>query len=170
MKTTELFDFHFVDRYNEQKVLKNFLSDPMEYVLWIKGERGLGKTEFLNYALKSCKEYELCYVDLKINNSSVDNISNFIVELQKHCNIDFMMFIKKKYKYFYDSNFKNIKELSSQFFPQISNVVSAILNLGRPCGSSLLFLLTRLMRGVTLQAHSLPVLPHYFYSHASCEA
>ena len=130
MKTTELFDFHFVDRYNEQKVLKNFLSDPMEYVLWIKGERGLGKTEFLNYVLKSCKEYELCYVDLKINNSSVDNISNFIVELQKHCNIDFMMFIKKKYKYFYDSNFKNFKELSSQFFPQISNVVSAILNLG----------------------------------------
>lgn len=47
MNTTELFNFHFVDRDIERSALNDFMNNEDKVALWIKGERGHGKTEFL---------------------------------------------------------------------------------------------------------------------------
>lgn len=130
MNTTELFDFHFVDRSIERNALNSFMSNTEEVSLWIKGERGFGKTEFFNYGLKQQSNFELCYFDVKINKNSAEIISDFIIELQKHCNLDFMSLLKEKYKHFYSSIYLKTKEITSELFPQIINIASIILDTG----------------------------------------
>ena len=65
MKTTELFEFRFVDREDEQKKLNAFLSQYNDNALWIRGNSGFGKTKFFHYVLDRHKEYNLCYIDIK---------------------------------------------------------------------------------------------------------
>lgn len=131
MKTTELFNFRFVDRKKEQEKLKRFFADNLESTLWIKGKSGLGKTTFFNYVLSdSCIPYLLCYVNIKTESNAVDIISNFIEELQKNSNVDFLSMVKTKYKHFYNNTYKNTKELTSAVFPQISMIASMLLDFG----------------------------------------
>lgn len=129
MKTTDLFDFRFVDRINEKKILEAFLSRKSENVLWIKGYHGFGKTNFFQHVIKQHNEYKICYIDIKKNETDIDILSNFIKILQSFCDIDFMTNVTTKYKHFYDFTYKKTKTLSSEFFPQISDYVSAILDL-----------------------------------------
>ncbi len=130
MNTTELFNFHFVDRDIERSVLNDFMNNEDKVALWIKGERGHGKTEFFNYGLKNQQNFKLCYFDIKINKTSVEIISEFIIELQKHCDLDFMSSVKKKYKHFYNNTYKKIQEITAEIFPSINNVVATILDAG----------------------------------------
>lgn len=128
MNNTDLFNFLFVDRSNEKLKLDKFLRIPTYTILWIKGKRGFGKTEFLKYVLSNRKEYSLCYIDVKINTNAVDIISNFITELQNNSSINFMENIKKNYKKFYNSTLKKVKEINFINFPQIHNIVSMLLD------------------------------------------
>lgn len=130
MKTTDLFEFRFVDREYEQKKLEVFLSKHSKSTLWIKGKRGLGKTEFFHYVLKEHSEYALCYIDIKKRTSSSNILSDFIINLQEHCDMDFMTNVSKKYKQFYNSIYKKTQNITSELFPNISNIVDAILELG----------------------------------------
>ena len=57
MNNTDLFDFIFVDRYKEQKILENYLITSTDSTLWIYGKQGFGKTEFVTYMLKKNKKY-----------------------------------------------------------------------------------------------------------------
>lgn len=130
MNTTELFAFNFVDRADERVKMDQYLSNPNGNVLWIKGKRGLGKTKFFKYVFQNYKEYALCYIDLKINSNSVDIISDFIAELQKYSDLDFMSHAQKNYKEFYNKTYQKTKKTTSELFPRISNVVSVVLDLG----------------------------------------
>ena len=49
MNNTDLFDFIFVDRYKEQKILENYLITSTDSTLWIYGKQGFGKTELTGY-------------------------------------------------------------------------------------------------------------------------
>lgn len=129
MKTTELFDFRFVDRNKEQAILNNFFQNGAENTLWIKGESGLGKTTFFNFVYRNWKNYSLCYVNIKNDSTAADIIKDFILELQKYSDIDFLSMVKKKYKKFYNSIYKNTKDISSDLFPNISNIISMILDI-----------------------------------------
>ena len=60
MNNTDLFDFIFVDRYKEQKILENYLITSTDSTLWIYGKQGFGKTEFVTYMLKKNKKYRFC--------------------------------------------------------------------------------------------------------------
>lgn len=128
MNTTELFNFYFVNRENERNTLKDFMSDANGVSLWIKGNRGFGKTEFFRYSISHQNQFELCYFDIKRDKNSVEIISEFIVELQKHCEEDFLSSVKNKYKHFYNSTYQKVSKLTSEVFPKISNIVSIILD------------------------------------------
>lgn len=130
MKTTELFDFRFVDRKREQEILNNFFENKTETTLWIKGDGGLGKTTFFNYVYNNWQKYSLCYINIKNGINSANIISEFILKLQSFCDIDFLSMVKKKYKQFYNCVYKSFKDITTELFPQINNIVSIILDTG----------------------------------------
>lgn len=80
METTELFNFKFVDRNKERIILNNFLTYNADYVLWIRGNRGLGKTKFFKHILQENCNYILCYIDINSNQTTIDIISEFIIK------------------------------------------------------------------------------------------
>lgn len=51
MKTTELFNFPFVDRTYERDIINNFFNNKSETTLWIKGASGFGKQHFLTICM-----------------------------------------------------------------------------------------------------------------------
>lgn len=130
MNTTELFDFNFVDRTDERVKMEKFLSNSNNDVLWISGKRGLGKTKFFQYVFQGYNNFTLCYTDIGINENSADVISEFIIELQKHSNLSFMEYIKNNYKQFYNKTYQKTKGITSEMFPQLSKIVSIILDFG----------------------------------------
>lgn len=130
MHTTDLFDFQFVNRTSEQTFFNNFLTNSSENTLWIKGSRGFGKTKFFKYVLSGRNEYSVCYLDIKINTTSIDIIEALIIELQKLCKIDFITSVRNNYKSFYNNIYKNTEKLSINTFPEIRNIISVILDIG----------------------------------------
>lgn len=45
MNSRSLFKFRFVDRFQEKKILADFLEGKLEFnTLWISGKQGIGKT------------------------------------------------------------------------------------------------------------------------------
>ena len=128
MNTTDLFKFQFVNRNREQDILNLFFSDKSENTLWIKGESGMGKTTFFNYVFKNWNEYNLCYLNINNTSNSASIMESFIIELQKYCDIDFLSIFKKNYKKFYNSIYKNTKDITSDLFPTIKTFISIILD------------------------------------------
>lgn len=128
MRTPELFDFQFVDRNEERKILNNFFQNVTEQTLWIKGDSGLGKTTFFNYVYNNWRNYCLCYVNIKNEYTASDILQTFILELQKYSDTDFVSMIKKKYKKFYNTIYKNSKDITNEIFPNISSAISVILD------------------------------------------
>ena len=50
MNNIELFNFKFVDREIERKLIKKLISaSSIDKILWIHGESGVGKTELMKY-------------------------------------------------------------------------------------------------------------------------
>lgn len=130
MKSTELFDFRFVDRKKERIIIEKFFSEHSGNTLWIKGSSGLGKTTFFNYVLGQQSTYSLCYINIGLESSSIEIISELIMELQKNSKTQFLTQIKRKYQKFYNNTYKNVKNITEEVFPQISNIASIILDLG----------------------------------------
>ena len=130
MNTTELFKFSFVDREKERIKMKNFLDSSAKIILWIRGNHGFGKTQFFKNVINEKTEYKLCYVDVKIEQNSVDIISDLMIELQRYNELDFMSYVKNNYKQFYNTTYKKMNNISEKLFPKISNIVSIILSSG----------------------------------------
>lgn len=128
MNASGLFDFRFVDRNEEQKSLNNFFQNVTKQTLWIKGNSGFGKTTFFNFVYNSWENYCLCYINIKNDSTASDILKSFILELQKYSDIDFLSMVKKEYKKFYNTFYKNSKEITNDLFPNISNMVSTILD------------------------------------------
>jgi len=128
MNTTELFNFRFVDREHERDIITNFFNNKKETTLWIKGSSGFGKTTFFNYMFENCNQYALCYIDIKPDNTSMDIITNFIIQLQKYAQEDFVTQFKNQYKRLYNSISNEFKEITKLAFPQIGNIVSVLFD------------------------------------------
>ena len=88
MKTSDLFNFQFVDRSKEQKIINNFFQNITGKTLWIKGESGLGKTAFFNYVYNNWNNYSLCYINVKTESTAAEILQVFVLELQKYSDID----------------------------------------------------------------------------------
>lgn len=128
MNTTELFKFRFVDREHERDIISNFFDNKKETTLWIKGASGFGKTTFFNYMFENCSQYALCYIDIKPDNTSMDIITNFILQLQKYAPEDFVIQFKNQYKKLYNNISKDVKEITKFAFPQISSIISILFD------------------------------------------
>lgn len=131
MQTTELFNFHFVDREIEKKSFMRFFDEKRESALWIKGARGLGKSFFFKNAFSQINtSFELCYIDIPIDPSANKIMEDFILELENHCEINFITSIEKNYKQFYNRKSNIVKQISKEILPQISDYISIILDAG----------------------------------------
>ena len=129
MKTSDLFNFQFVDRSKEQKIINNFFQNITGKTLWIKGESGLGKTAFFNYVYNNWNNYSLCYINVKTESTAAEILQVFVLELQKYSDIDFLSMIKKKYKKFYNTVYKKSKDVTGEISSNISKVIIIILDI-----------------------------------------
>lgn len=55
---------------------------------------------------------------------------DYIIEIQKVSDINFLDYVKKLYKQFYNRVYEKTKNITSEIFPKISNVISIILDTG----------------------------------------
>ena len=77
---------------------------------------------------ENCNQYALCYIDIKPDNTSMDIITNFIIQLQKYAQEDFVTQFKNQYKRLYNSISNEFKEITKLAFPQIGNIVSVLFD------------------------------------------
>lgn len=129
MEQTELFDFSFVDREREQQIFKNFISGSEKKILWINGNRGVGKSEFIKYMISAYEHYSFVYYDVKEGCKNEDILTGFIQKLQKAGGSNFCEFIQKEYKKFYNGLGSTTKLIAQSFNSNISMVVSTILDI-----------------------------------------
>lgn len=129
MQKTELFDFSFVNRNHQQKIFKRFISNFNKEILWINGNSGVGKSEFIKYMLSQNEQYTFVYYLVMENNKSEDVLKGFIQELQKEGAFNFGDFIQKEYKRFYNTLSSTTITITKTFGANISEIVSAILDI-----------------------------------------
>lgn len=119
LDNTDLFRFEFTDREQEQCILKNFLSDNQQHVLWIHGKSGIGKTFFVKNCIWNT---DIVYVENKNSNKAGECILDLISELQHMSNSNFWEFVRSAYSNI-KSMGKDIPKLSvlteSAFFQYI---------------------------------------------------
>lgn len=95
---TILFKFEFVDRNEEQDILKNFLNKTSEKILWIYGESGVGKTFFIQKCLENNDTFQTIYVENKKGTTDGKCIIELLDELQSISSQKFYDFFKKHYQ------------------------------------------------------------------------
>ncbi|MCM1235337.1 MAG: hypothetical protein NC489_34995 [Ruminococcus flavefaciens] len=105
MNNTELFNFKFVNRINERKVLHTFLNHEMENnILWINGASGVGKTYFIEKnILDNKRDGDVVVYINKFGEASTSYIYQFINILSESSTISFYQFIKANYVSIFDA-------------------------------------------------------------------
>lgn len=107
MKSNEIFNFIFVDRFNERQIIENYITTDNETdLLWLQGERGIGKTRLINYVLPQQHNIVNIYINSNINETEKDILLVLLNELEKYHNLSFQEYIWK--------NYKSIQKLTSQ--------------------------------------------------------
>lgn len=114
MDTTKLFEFEFVDRYNERKKFSNYTNkkNPQK-ILWVTGKRGIGKTRFVKQMIYKLSDCKIIWIDNSIQNESDNILSQFINELQKINDECFYDFVKDNYRIVLETGKDIIKDLLS---------------------------------------------------------
>lgn len=100
MDTTLLFDFSFVDRNKESKIFDAFMYENEKNILWIDGNRGVGKTTFVKYNMQKYKQYKIGYFNIKNDVTSQEVLEDFIKYIDSISETDFISFFKKNFKFF----------------------------------------------------------------------
>ncbi|ALS35932.1 hypothetical protein ABID30_000606 [Enterococcus rotai] len=101
MENPNLFDFPFVDRKSERKVIAKFLEyNKKKQVLWITGKHGVGKTFFIEkvFASNIQAEWTLLHLNFLDNMNDDLYLNEFINQLQVISKNKFFDFIKSNYK------------------------------------------------------------------------
>ena len=114
MDTTRLFNFEFVDRYQERKIFSSYTnSRNIEHILWITGERGVGKTRFVKQMLLDLSGRTIIWVDDSIQSENEIIILDFLNKLQKIKGNSFYDFVKDNYHLFWESGKDFVKVILS---------------------------------------------------------
>ena len=98
INNTELFEFEFVDRENERKILKDFLDDCKDRILWVYGESGVGKSFFVEQILKTVNDFTPIHIKNSKNNTDGTCIISLIEKLQEIVNQNFYSFVRQYYQ------------------------------------------------------------------------
>lgn len=93
-----LFDFNFVDRSNERKVISNFINQKNESnILWINGQSGVGKSFLIENTFLLDKTYKKIYISPQAQGQTESSLELFIKEIQNITKVNLLNFIKKNY-------------------------------------------------------------------------
>lgn len=97
MVNTDLFNFKFVDREIERKIVENFiLTSHVDKVLWVHGKSGVGKTELIKYFTMRFPNYMYIHIE-PVKSQSISYLSTFTKALENK-NYSLENFILKNYK------------------------------------------------------------------------
>lgn len=97
---TDLYNFRFSDRDNERLILRNFLSDNKDKILWIKGVSGAGKSFFVKNCRCLLSNYKVVEFENNKNMNSGDCLLNILDQLESLSNNKLLEFFKKNYSFF----------------------------------------------------------------------
>lgn len=98
---TDIFRFEFVDRKGERQAIDEYLSDFSQctpYALWMRGERGNGKSFFLSEYVIAQNHFSSVYVNPERGNmSSGSYLKLFISQLNKAAKLKFSSYLRANY-------------------------------------------------------------------------
>lgn len=102
MGNLDLFDFQFVNRDDEQKLLAKYLKgtrfNKKDYTIWINGDHGVGKSFFTKHVLNSIKlDATTIFVNRPFD-SQKSYLKHFIEELNKIQKVSLINFCRNNYK------------------------------------------------------------------------
>ena len=124
MDNTDLFNFKFVDREIERKVIRQFLTDAnVDKVLWISGESGVGKTELIKYFKNQFPHYQFVYA-----RPTKTQVSSYLTSLTRELDKEHLSFPK-----FILQNYKSIASLTKDTVSEINlgvKFLSGIIEIG----------------------------------------
>lgn len=101
MLNTDIFDFEFVDRTEEKKIIDDYLDfkkNTGHYVLWICGKSGVGKTFLMNKYICIRKNIHCVYVDSKEYDSG-NYLKRLLSKLSESAELKFVQYIKNNYTF-----------------------------------------------------------------------
>lgn len=99
-----LFDFRFVDRYQQKKDIAKFLNSELTFnTLWLSGKQGIGKTRLLKEIVEkqASKDRDYIFCSFEETNST-DKLEEFIDLLQRKSKLKFFDFLKVHYESIFD--------------------------------------------------------------------
>ena len=115
MNTTSLFNFEFVDRYKERITFSNYTNcNNSEKILWITGERGIGKTRFVKQMVQDMSTYKFVWIDNQVQDENYNATSQLLDELQRISGETFYDFLKNNYKLFLETGKEIVKSFLSE--------------------------------------------------------
>lgn len=107
-----LFDFNFVDRSQERKIISNFINRNTESnILWINGESGVGKSFLIKNTLLLDKVRKKIFISPQAQGQTESSLELFIKGIQDTTKINLLTFIKTNYSSISDIVKKVIKTI-----------------------------------------------------------
>ena len=101
MLSNEILNFELVDRQAERDYIQNFLlsSELSDNVLWITGNRGVGKSYLLTEYVLKYKKFVKVYINGELNNVTQGYfVKKLINQLSSVSNTEFVKYLKRNYK------------------------------------------------------------------------
>lgn len=93
-----LFDFSFVDRSKERKIISDFLNRKIDNnILWINGQSGVGKSFLIENTFLLDKTYKKIYISPQAQGQTESSLELFIKEIQNTTKINILNFVKNNY-------------------------------------------------------------------------
>ena len=93
-----LFDFNFVDRSNERKIISNFINYKTDSnILWINGQSGVGKSFLIENTFLLNKTCKNIFISPQAQGQTESSLELFIKEVQNTTKIYLLNFIKNNY-------------------------------------------------------------------------
>lgn len=122
MDSRRLFQFRFVDRFQQKRQIYDFLDNKLQYnTLWLSGKQGIGKTrliyEILEKQNSKRNEFLVCSFE---TDKGIDKLEEFIKQLQNIADLDFTDFLKTHYS--------SLLDISKQVTVQILKMVGLDLS------------------------------------------
>lgn len=113
MTNKDLFNFKFVDREIERKLICNFLLDSKsDKILWVHGESGVGKTELIKYFIRQFEQTKFVHIN-PVKTQEISYFSSLVQELNKE-KISLPGFILKNYAKIHDLSKNTISDISTK--------------------------------------------------------
>lgn len=94
----KLFDFNFVDRSKERKIISDFINQKTDSnILWINGQSGVGKSFLIENTLMINDTSKRILISPQAQGQTESSLGLFIKEIQNATGVNLLTFIKNNY-------------------------------------------------------------------------